>query len=145
MMINKLGRFHYELLENLHPLLDANALTLTQFFLLSLLTEESRPLPMNFIAKKMLQTTAAATSSIDILEKKGLAKRSPDKIDRRKILVTLTRKGLKSFHSVQSGRADYLSGLLTSLSLNERARWIAVEEKVYAHLTNPTTVATATN
>lgn len=132
MLSSKLARFHYELLENLRPTLDANALTLTQFFLLSFLKEASRPLPMNIIAKEMLQSTAAATSSIDILEKKGLAKRSPDKFDRRKILVTLTRKGLKSFHSAQNGRADYLSGLLSSLSANERAQWIVVEEKVCA-------------
>ncbi len=89
-----------EQLETLLKALSAHGLSLPQLRTLLSLREEK--MTMSKMAKEIGHSTAAATGSIDIMERKGLVVRSHDLGDRRCIHVSLTDKGesiLKAIYS----------------------------------------------
>lgn len=66
-----------------------------------LLALRNGKLTMTEAASKVGHSTAAATGSVDHLEKKRLVGREHDKEDRRKIWVSLTTNGMFSLSSLE--------------------------------------------
>lgn len=61
-------------------------------------------------------STAATTSLIDRLERKGFVQRVPDRLDRRRVLVEMTREGAERVGRYYSPIVSEGAALLTDLS-----------------------------
>lgn len=75
------------------PYLDELELTYPQYLVLLVLWEHER-MPVNDIAKKLILNTNTITPLLKRMESMGLLERNKDKIDERKVMVQLTKKGL---------------------------------------------------
>jgi DNA-binding MarR family transcriptional regulator len=60
---------------------------------LAVLEGAGQPLPAGKIAARVLVTTASMTAVLDTLERRGLLRRTPDPIDRRRVLIGITDSG----------------------------------------------------
>jgi DNA-binding MarR family transcriptional regulator len=60
---------------------------------LAVLEGAGRPLPAGEIAARVLVTTASMTAVLDTLERRGLLRRAPDTVDRRRVLIGITASG----------------------------------------------------
>ncbi len=74
------------------PYLDKLGLTYPQYLVLMVLWEYER-MPVNDIAKKLILNTNTITPLLKRMEKMELIERNKDKIDERKVIVQLTKKG----------------------------------------------------
>ena len=101
-----------------------------QYFLLGFLVQQSR-LSMSEIAQRMRHTTAAATGLVDRLEKLGLAKRTHDVNDRRKILVQATRKGTALVAGVREDMIRNLLKMMAHLEPDEQKAWVRIYDKIF--------------
>ena len=99
---------------NLSEELNRGNLSYSQFFLLTYLSSEEY-LTMTDIAKKMSYSTAAATGSVDRIEKLGYVKRVHASEDRRKILVSITAKGVELVAHMRKEIATDLAGIMSTM------------------------------
>ena len=83
-------------------------ISFAQFFLLSYLAT-SKELTMTDIARKMGHSTAAATGLVDRLEKLGYMERAHAVDDRRKVLVSITPKGLDLVNRMRDELQDRIA------------------------------------
>ena len=74
------------------PLLKSLGITYPQYLVLMVLWEADNQ-PVNDIAKRLLLNTNTITPLLKRMETDGLIKRKKDKVDGRKVIVTLTKKG----------------------------------------------------
>ncbi len=86
-------------LETLLKALSPQGFSLPQ--LRTLLSLRSQKKTMSDIAGDVGHSTAAATGSVDIMEKRGLVERSFDASDRRCVFVSLTKEGHASLASIE--------------------------------------------
>jgi DNA-binding MarR family transcriptional regulator len=77
--------------------------------------------PSEFSSALML-TSSGTTKRLDRLERAGLITRTPDPQDRRGIIITLTRAGLKLIDAVTEAHLENERRLLGALSDAERRR-----------------------
>ena len=75
-----------------YPLLKSLGITYPQYLVLMVLWEADNQ-PVNDIAKRLLLNTNTITPLLKRMETDGLIKRKKDKVDGRKVIVTLTKKG----------------------------------------------------
>lgn len=75
------------------PYLDELGLTYPQYLVLLVLWEHER-MAVNDIAKKLILNTNTITPLLKRMESMELLERNKDKIDERKVIVQLTKKGL---------------------------------------------------
>ena len=75
-----------------YPLLKSLGITYPQYLVLMVLWEADHQ-PVNDIAKRLLLNTNTITPLLKRMETDGLIKRKKDKVDGRKVIVTLTKKG----------------------------------------------------
>ena len=75
-----------------YPLLKSLSITYPQYLVLMVLWEADHQ-PVNDIAKRLLLNTNTITPLLKRMETDGLIKRKKDKVDGRKVIVTLTKKG----------------------------------------------------
>jgi len=97
-----------EFLLNLSRDLNKDNISFAQFFLLSYLAT-SKELTMTDIARKMGHSTAAATGLVDRLEKLGYMERAHAVDDRRKVLVSITPKGLDLVNRMRDELQDRIA------------------------------------
>lgn len=99
-------------LDQMEPLLTAiNRQALSSMHLSILLfLKKNQGSAMSVVAKEIGFTTAAATGSIDTLERNEYVIRTRDDHDRRKVLVSLTQKGSQAVARFES--------IIRSLSVN---------------------------
>ncbi|CAN5907947.1 MarR family transcriptional regulator [soil metagenome] len=83
-----------EFLLNLSKDLSRGNISFAQFYLMSYLSN-AKELTMTDIARKMGHSTAAATGLVDRLEKLGYVERMHAAEDRRKVMVSITTKGME--------------------------------------------------
>lgn len=76
------------------PLLDRLEITYPQYLVLMVLWE-SDALPVNDIAKKLILNTNTITPLLKRMEQQGLINRKRSEKDERKVIVYLTKKGIK--------------------------------------------------
>ena len=75
-----------------YPLLKSLGITYPQYLVMMVLWEADNQ-PVNDIAKRLLLNTNTITPLLKRMETDGLIKRKKDKVDGRKVIVTLTKKG----------------------------------------------------
>jgi len=69
-------------------------ITFARYEVLVLLTfSRTGSLPLSKIGERLMVHPTSVTNAIDRLESQGLVKRTPDTVDRRKVLAALTSKG----------------------------------------------------
>lgn len=60
-------------------------------------------------------TMSAASKKVSILEKKGLVKREPSKLDKRNISITLTPSGEKLCHDEKKKKDEWMMEILSRM------------------------------
>jgi len=93
-----------------------------QYDVLSTLRRQGEPFLMaaTELADSTMLTSGAMTNRIDRLEEKKLVRRVKDKNDRRRVLVQLTKKGLKLIEKASEARFEVATDALKSLSIRQR-------------------------
>ncbi len=95
-----------------------------EYDVLSVLRRQGEPfeMPATDIARAALLTTGAMTTRIDGLEKKGLVRRRQGKLDRRSVLVRLTRKGKSLVDAAIDSRLASANQALSKMPLSDRRK-----------------------
>lgn len=93
-----------------------------EFDVLSSLRRAAKPysLTPGTLMSELLVSSGTMTNRIDRLEEKGLVKRTPSPVDKRVVLVTLTKAGLKQVDSVLEELLHHEHKLLEPLSAAEQ-------------------------
>jgi len=118
---------------NLSKELVRGRLSFPQFLLLSFLAQESEPLTMSEVARRMKHTTAAATGLVDRLEKLSFISRKQGPKDRRKVMVVITEQGHAMVQEIRQDMIQNLLRLMEVLDENERSTWLRIYEKIFPH------------
>jgi DNA-binding MarR family transcriptional regulator len=105
-----------------------------QYFLLTHVSAGGS-LTMSAIAEKMSHSTAAATGLVDRLENLGYVRRAAVAGDRRKVLVQITRKGLRLVEKIREDIIGNLDELMHELTEDEQRAWLEIYEKIHAYCT----------
>ena len=113
-------RFAREAADALEPL----GLELYEYDVLSALRRQGAPyeLAASGLASETELSTGAMTNRVDRLEQRGLVERRADEIDRRSVIVKLTRSGRRAIDDALSHRLDAAEDTLADLSKAERAK-----------------------
>lgn len=93
-------------------------LGITDMKTISTLMQEG-PMTAGQLGKRLSLTTGAITNVIDRLERKAIAKRSPDKNDRRKVIVTVDQKKLEAENNVYESMGQNFEKLLATYSTEQ--------------------------
>ncbi len=101
-----------------------------QYFLLGFLCQHPS-LSMSEIAKKMERTTAATTGLVDRLETLGCLKRAHSTVDRRKILVQITKDGVALVAQIKRDVVASILEIFELLTPSERVSWLRIYEKIF--------------
>ncbi len=101
--------------------LEPLGLELFEYDVLSALRRQGAPyaLAASQLAAQAGLSTGAMTNRIDKLESRGLVERRADEDDRRSVIVSLTRKGLRKIESAIQARLEAADESLRSLSKAE--------------------------
>ena len=93
-----------------------------QYDVLSTLRRQGEPYMMaaTELADASMLTSGAMTNRIDRLEEEGLVERLPDAGDRRKVMVALSRKGLRLIEAATEVRFEAAMNALDGLSAKQR-------------------------
>ncbi|MDH3265373.1 MAG: MarR family transcriptional regulator [Gammaproteobacteria bacterium] len=110
--------FHREATKALEPL----GLELWEYDVLSALRRQGQPyaLPATRLAKETDLSSGAMTNRIDRLEDRSFVRRSPDKADRRGVIISLTRAGRRVIDEAIRFRLDAARHSLQKLTRSER-------------------------
>jgi len=119
---------------NLSKELAKGQISFPQYFLMQYL-EQQGTLTMSQIAEKMGHTTAAATGLVDRLEGLGYVSRRHDNVDRRKVLVRITKGGSGLVAKVREDVVGNLRTIMSRLSPDEQRAWVAIYQKIFAFCT----------
>ena len=120
--------------ERLQPVFAQHGLEAGWFDVLATLRRAGRPhrLSAGTLARGLVMTTGGMTKRLDRLEAAGLVQREPDPDDRRGVLVSLTRKGLKVVDRAVEDHLRNEASLLETLSDRERRALDAALGKLLA-------------
>lgn len=88
---------------------------------LAILDGEGLPLSPTTIAERLIVTTASMTSLLDTLERKGLVRREPDPLDRRRLLISITAAGSEAINRLLPEMVALQTAMATTLTETERA------------------------
>ncbi len=82
------------------------------------------------LAEQLRVTPGAATQHIDALEKAGLLTRKVNEINRREVVVTLTKKGHDAYKQLRQAKQAMLNDIFMDLTDDELATLVKLVEKV---------------
>lgn len=82
----------------------------------ALLELRQGPQTVGAVSAALGLTSGAATALVDRLERRGLARRSPDPVDRRRVVLTLTAEGLARADAHATLTIDELAAMLHACS-----------------------------
>jgi DNA-binding MarR family transcriptional regulator len=93
-----------------------------QYDVLSTLRRQGKPymMPATELADANMLTSGAMTNRIDRLEESGLVNRQPDEKDRRRVMVALSKKGLKLIEGATEARFETAMDALEALNTKQR-------------------------
>ena len=93
-----------------------------QYDVLSALRRQGKPyqLAATELAEASMLTSGAMTNRIDRLEQEGLVRRLRDRVDRRRVLVELTERGLDRVETATRARFEMASAALARLDRRSR-------------------------
>jgi DNA-binding MarR family transcriptional regulator len=120
--------------EQLQQVFDRHGLEAGWFDVLATLRRTGPPhrLSAGALARGLVMTTGGMTKRLDRLEREGLVVREPDPDDRRGVLVSLSRKGLKVVDRAVEDHLRNEAALLEALSDRERRALDATLAKLLA-------------
>lgn len=119
--------------------LQAYGLHWWQYDVLSALRRQGEPfvMPATRLADTAMLTSGAMTNRIDRLESDGLVRRLKDEKDRRRVLVQLTRKGLKLVEQASEARFEAANEALQNLTSVQRRKLSDLLRLVVTSQTGP--------
>jgi MarR family 2-MHQ and catechol resistance regulon transcriptional repressor len=103
-----------------HRTLDAFGLRFVDFSVLRVI-ELGGPMSPSDLAELTLRSTGGMTQIVDRLEREGLVRRTADRADRRRVVVTLTPKGRRLATRAQQAYARERDRVLAPLTATELA------------------------
>ncbi len=114
-----------------------------QYFLLAHIASHEG-MSMTDIAERMSHSTAAATGLVDRLENLGYVRRGSASLDRRKVLVKITKKGLSLVEKIRLDIVGNLHVFMEQLTVSEQETWLRIYEKINSYCTGkPETAPTS--
>jgi DNA-binding MarR family transcriptional regulator len=123
-------------LSNLSKELSKGHVSFPQFLLLGYLRQQGAMI-MSEIAERMGHTTAAATGLVDRLESLQYVQRAHDRRDRRKVFVSITRKGNALVDRIRQDIVENLDRMMQQLTPEEQKGWIQIYRKIYTICRHP--------
>lgn len=99
-----------------------------EYALLSLLSDEGQATPGR-LSEALDRSAARIANTLKALELKGLVKRSHDKTDRRRVLVSITDKGRELVKKKKTECTAMLMNLMEHLGEKDAAEFIRLEKK----------------
>lgn len=95
-------------------------LSLQQFNILNILNNQyPAPSTIKLLAEQMLDETSNVSRLVEKLRKKDLISRTNSEIDRRKVEISITQKGLTTFSEAANGLESITAFQLGNLSHSE--------------------------
>jgi DNA-binding MarR family transcriptional regulator len=120
------------------------ATTLPRFDLMAQLERNPSGLQMKEISKRLMVSNGNVTGITDQLEKEGLVVRTPDRNDRRALMVKLTESGFKRFREIARQHEEWIVQTFAGLTHEERENMFALLNKLKCHLGNPVGLRSST-
>ena len=93
--------------------------TLPRFDILAQLERHVGPMSMGELSKRLMVSNGNVTGLIDRLAGEGLVDRKPSPNDRRVQMVSLTKKGAKSFSDIAENHRIWVGDMMADLSPDE--------------------------
>ncbi len=135
----KLLRTGSDLLTGFEKILGTYGLSQGRFLILVILNRTPDiPLTPSGLAEKLGVTRATTTGLVNGLEKAQLITRQADSVDKRKIYIRLTAKGIHRLESILPDYYDRINGLMQGLTLNQKTTLISLLEIVDTGIPNLT-------
>jgi DNA-binding MarR family transcriptional regulator len=106
-------------------------LTVAQAPVLTVLREAGKPVMITEVARRLLLETPSVTTMVDRLTERGLVERVKDPKDRRKTLVTLTKKGKQLVESIREPGRQLEDELFQALEKDERTTLREILQKFH--------------
>jgi DNA-binding MarR family transcriptional regulator len=94
----------------------------------------NRTLPMNELADDLSVTMGTATVAIENLVKKNFVKRERIQEDRRRVFVSLTKKGLLALENHRTFHKKMINLVTKDLSTNELENFTGIFDKLHQNL-----------
>lgn len=113
------------------------ATTLPRFDLMAQLERNPGGLQMKEISKRLMVSSGNVTGITDQLEKEGLVVRTPDRNDRRALMVKLTESGFKRFREIARQHEEWIVQIFAGLTHEERENMFELLNTLKGHLGNP--------
>lgn len=110
--------------------LTPHQLSESKFLLLCLLHDRPEGLSPHQLADQAGVTPATMTGLLDGMERDGFITRQNDNLDRRKIIVLLTRKGTEKAEALFDEHTRWIGSLMAGLDANERGTLSALLARV---------------
>jgi DNA-binding MarR family transcriptional regulator len=107
-------------------------LTLTKLIALRVLADAGEPVPLGRLADRLSCVKSNVTQLIDRLESDGLVARTPDPVDRRTKLATLTASGRRACEQAARIQQETERDLARRLSHDEARHLRALLDKIGA-------------
>jgi DNA-binding MarR family transcriptional regulator len=79
------------------------------------------PLPQHALAARLRLQKSTVSRLVDQLARRGIVRRAPDRVDRRRVLVSLTASGRRRADRLAAARAALCTELLRRLAPEDRA------------------------
>lgn len=124
-------------IEELELKRDIKCLTINEFHTINIIG--TRTLPMNELADDLSITMGTATIAIENLVKKNFVKRERIQEDRRRVFVSLTKKGLLALDNHTSFHKKMMNLITKDLSSNEIENFTGIFEKLQKNLSETLT------
>lgn len=107
--------------------------TILQFHTLSFLAENPNA-KQSDVAKHLTASLSSTTQLIDRMYKAGFIERKGDENDRRVILLSVTKEGLKKLKHMKEAKRERMKELLLNLTKEEVNQLIAIQEKILTNI-----------
>ena len=116
---------------------DVSATMRGELAVLRLLEDEGRALTAGEISRLLRMTTSRIAAVLGALEKKGLIVRSADETDKRRVLVTLTKKGLSLGRRKKQNVINAISYAFAQIGEDDAREFVRLMKRVYDILPPP--------
>lgn len=131
LMIEKFYKTFYQI-EELELKRDIKCLTMNEFHAIDTINENT--LSMNIFAESLGVTMGTATTTVDNLVNKNFVKRNQNPDDRRKVFVSLTKKGILALNNHKSFHSKMVNLITKDLSKEELEIFIGIFSKLHNNL-----------
>lgn len=110
---------------------DMSATMRGELAVIRLLEEEGRALTAGEISRLLRMTTSRIAAVLGALEKKGLIVRSTDERDKRRVLVTLTQRGLSLGRRKKQNLIHAISYTFAQIGEDDAREFVRLMKRVY--------------